>query len=746
MPLLVIATAAVVALLCPYTAVAAASAKYIQGQTPQFGNGFVATFANSTTDYAAGVFDGATLQSGRAGLPASTLLFPKDALASYGGILGGTYPFRLHEPNATVTLDGVTADGIPYRQHWVAPRRHRNLMATWIEAVLPPFIDNATANLTVSEPFLDPALYTDVNWIGEWTFAAQTYVTVYSTVTSEYPDSGLTLVAVLRYTSVKTADQRDDTTTYVVPIMNRNMTRVFTRISCTVSSLEFSFAILAADLALQAYKTFTTSLSDGFEAIVAAHLIAWADLWSHSVSTDSFASAAAIRASQYAIFSAVRADWPYSTSPGGLATNGYNGHTFWDMDTWVNPNLMLLHPDIALGSGLLYRINRLDGARYNANVTLGYPGASFPWESAFTGRDVCTNGTFAMTELHVTADFVLSARNYVRLLARGSAARREFLELVWPVLTETTRFWTARTDVSNMDGSVHLNNVTPPDEYHLVNDSIYTNYAVQQAVNFTFGMAVELERVADIADMLPAMMRIVSNITMVYNATMNYHPEYAGYDGEAVKQADVILLGFPLGMPMLASTALNDLDYYANHTSPDYSGASTMTWSMFSVGYFSLLDHVKGHRFFTKGYENNCYPPYWQWYQQVGGIGNDNFVTGAGGFIQSVWAGFLSMRIVEGGIELTPAAMACPIDGSRVDMTGVHLHGTQFDISVVRDTQSNDADLNATIVLSSDSPIALCVDSPFGSTLTLNTTGAFVTFRKSQFVNNTDLKVLLRGC
>lgn len=39
--------------------------------------------------------------------------------------------------------------------------------------------------------------------------------------------------------------------------------------------------------------------------------------------------AQAINSSNYYILSSVRYDWPFSLSPGGLASNSYNGHTFW---------------------------------------------------------------------------------------------------------------------------------------------------------------------------------------------------------------------------------------------------------------------------------------------------------------------------------------------------------------------------------------------------------------------------------
>lgn len=52
--------------------------------------------------------------------------------------------------------------------------------------------------------------------------------------------------------------------------------------------------------------------------------------------------AQAVNTSLYFLRSSVRADWPYGLSPGGLASNGYDGNTFWDQETWMWPNLLLL--------------------------------------------------------------------------------------------------------------------------------------------------------------------------------------------------------------------------------------------------------------------------------------------------------------------------------------------------------------------------------------------------------------------
>ena len=82
----------------------------------------------------------------------------------------------------------------------------------------------------------------------------------------------------------------------------------------------------------------------------------------------------------------VREGVRYSSSPGGLATASYHGHTFWDVETWMWPNWLAFHPALARDA-LRYRADRIARARANA-AAHGFGGAMFPWESAFTGAEV----------------------------------------------------------------------------------------------------------------------------------------------------------------------------------------------------------------------------------------------------------------------------------------------------------------------------------------------------------------------
>jgi protein-glucosylgalactosylhydroxylysine glucosidase len=53
---------------------------------------------------------------------------------------------------------------------------------------------------------------------------------------------------------------------------------------------------------------------------------------------------------------------------------------------------------------------------------------------------------------------------------------------------------------------------------------------------------------------------IAANMYLPFDAVKQYHPEFDGYTvGTVVKQADVVLAGFPLGYPMPPSVRANDL-------------------------------------------------------------------------------------------------------------------------------------------------------------------------------------------
>lgn len=72
---------------------------------------------------------------------------------------------------------------------------------------------------------------------------------------------------------------------------------------------------------------------------------------------------------------------------------------------------------------------------------------------------------------------------------------------------------------------------------------------------------------------------------------------HVGSKESQVKQADVVLLGFPLEVDMPESVRKNDLDMYEKVTT---SNGPAMTWSMFCVGYLELNELNSAASMFDK--------------------------------------------------------------------------------------------------------------------------------------------------
>lgn len=94
-----------------------------------------------------------------------------------------------------------------------------------------------------------------------------------------------------------------------------------------------------------------------------------------------------------------------------------------------------------------------------------------------------------------------------------------------------------------------------PDEDHpAIDNNVYTN--VNAALNLFFGdfAACACKDVLNVSeDDFEDFVKIARNLTILYDAENDFHPQFEGFnDTIIIKQADVVLLGFPLQFPMKA--------------------------------------------------------------------------------------------------------------------------------------------------------------------------------------------------
>lgn len=116
------------------------------------------------------------------------------------------------------------------------------------------------------------------------------------------------------------------------------LTPVPSQVVLPTGIIDQTFYFLAAiRTSLESANATTASLKDlaqGMaqeEQLLDSHIGGWALIWGSGIEvTGDLDLAVAINSSLYYILSSIRIDTPWSLSPGSLATNGYNGHTFWE--------------------------------------------------------------------------------------------------------------------------------------------------------------------------------------------------------------------------------------------------------------------------------------------------------------------------------------------------------------------------------------------------------------------------------
>jgi len=219
----------------------------------------------------------------------------------------------------------------------------------------------------------------------------------------------------------------------------------------------------------------------------------------------------------------------------GLTGTGYDGHAFWDTESFVLPVLAYTFP-AAAADALRWRHSTLPVARQRA-VTLGFSGAAFPWRT-ITGEECSGYWPAGTAAFHVNADIADAVVRYLDATGDDEFER----EVGHDLLVETARLWRS-VGHHHRDGSFRIPGVTGPDEYSaLADDNVYTNLMAQQ----------NLAAAADVADRHPdraaalgvdgdevaAWRRAAEAIHLPYDEELGVHQQAAGYTTHEVWDFD----------------------------------------------------------------------------------------------------------------------------------------------------------------------------------------------------------------
>jgi len=212
-----------------------------------------------------------------------------------------------------------------------------------------------------------------------------------------------------------------------------------------------------------------------------------------------------------------------------------------------------------------------------------------------------------------------------------------------------------------------------PDENTVGDDSPYTNFVVQRNLLFASEAANLIGEAAN-----PEWARVAAALPILFDKERGIHPEHKTWTDARIKQADVVLLGFPLMFDMPTSVRQSDLEYYAKRTDPN---GPAMTWGMHAIGYLEIGDAARASKNFNLSFAN-VQRPFGVWTETPTG-GAVNFITGAGGFLQTVLYGLPGLRIRADHLEFNPSF----VEG----MTSVTVRGLHYQGSVLRLSYSSSA-------------------------------------------------------
>jgi protein-glucosylgalactosylhydroxylysine glucosidase len=91
----------------------------------------------------------------------------------------------------------------------------------------------------------------------------------------------------------------------------------------------------------------------------------------------------------------------------------------------------------------------------------------------------------------------------------------------------------------------------PDEDHENIDNNVYTN--VIAAINLYFGDYAGCackDVLGTSQGDYEKFAKIAKSLALLYDESNDFHPQYENYNGDEIKQADVVLLGYPLQYPM----------------------------------------------------------------------------------------------------------------------------------------------------------------------------------------------------
>ncbi len=366
----------------------------------------------------------------------------------------------------------------------------------------------------------------------------------------------------------------------------------------------------------QVAAALTAAVQTGWEGLVTEHGAYLDEFWGRAdVEVDGDERVQqAVRFGMFHILQASARAEGRAVAAKGLTGPGYDGHAFWDTETFVLPVLSFTAPQAA-GDALRWRHSTLPKARVRA-AQLGLKGAAFPWRTI--NGDECSGywpaGTAAF---HLAADIADAVVRHIGVTGDEAFERGIGVEL----LAATAQLWCS---LGHHDpaGGFRIDGVTGPDEYSAVADNnVFTNLMAQHNLRCAADVVQRhpdrAQELGITADEVGAWRAAAQAMLLPYDETLGVHsqdesftshevwdfeattdqqyplllhfPYFDLYRKQVVKQADLVLAMHLRGDAFTAEEKSRNFAYYEALTVRDSSlSACTQAVMAAETGHLDL--------------------------------------------------------------------------------------------------------------------------------------------------------------
>ena len=337
-----------------------------------------------------------------------------------------------------------------------------------------------------------------------------------------------------------------------------------------------------------------------------------------------------IRFNMFHLLQSVGRDGKTNIAAKGLSGEGYEGHYFWDTETYILPFFLYSNPQISRKL-LEYRYGKLEQARERARQMSHEKGALFPWRT-INGEECSAYYPAGTAQYHIDADIAYAVKRYME--ATGDL---EFMvEYGAELLFETARLWAGLgAFISRKENRFCINSVTGPDEYSaVVNNNCYTNLMAKVNLEYAWETAKwmleqytgEYEALTvriGLEDWEPEAWKKAADSMYIpyddnlgvylqddsfldrapwdfentpadkYPLLLHFHPLVI-YRHQVCKQADLILALFLLGNLFTPEEKKRNFDFYERFCTHD----SSLSAAIFSIMACETGDLEKAYRYF----------------------------------------------------------------------------------------------------------------------------------------------------